>query len=248
MAAILQNLADATDAMNNTIRENRVYLRETLRNVDTITTNGAPELAKILANVRADHRRRAGRSRQPDRGRAARRRPPRDGGEPQGGDEDLAGDAQPRRLDRRRGSTAARGRRAAHQGRDAHQRGAGGCRRGQRLRRRHHAPADDRRPPRPTTTSSANTIKSYVSLRLQPREDKYYEIELINDPRGYTSYVQQDVDNTNPMLAPRTTRPSPRRRPTRSSSRSSSRGASGRSRDGSASRSQPAASVSISIS
>ena len=43
-----------------------------------------------------------------------------------------------------------------------------------------------------------NTIKSYVSLRLQPREDKYYEIELINDPRGYTSFVQQTVDSTNP--------------------------------------------------
>jgi phospholipid/cholesterol/gamma-HCH transport system substrate-binding protein len=45
-----------------------------------------------------------------------------------------------------------------------------------------------------------NTIKSYVSLRLQPREDKYYEIELINDPRGLTSFVQQNVDTTNPAL------------------------------------------------
>ena len=44
----------------------------------------------------------------------------------------------------------------------------------------------------------ANTIKSYVELRLQPREDKYYVIELINDPRGYTSFTQQDVDTTNP--------------------------------------------------
>src|SRR6202041_1900829 len=44
----------------------------------------------------------------------------------------------------------------------------------------------------------ANTIKSYVSVRLQPREDKYYVIELINDPRGYTSFQQQDVDTTNP--------------------------------------------------
>jgi phospholipid/cholesterol/gamma-HCH transport system substrate-binding protein len=43
-----------------------------------------------------------------------------------------------------------------------------------------------------------NTIKSYVSLRLQPREDKYYEIELVNDPRGLTSFVQQNVDSTNP--------------------------------------------------
>ena len=27
----------------------------------------------------------------------------------------------------------------------------------------------------------ANTIKSYVSLRLQPAEDKYYLIEVVND-------------------------------------------------------------------
>ena len=32
----------------------------------------------------------------------------------------------------------------------------------------------------------ANSVKSYVELRLQPREDKYYLIELINDPRGLT--------------------------------------------------------------
>src|SRR5262249_22448521 len=44
----------------------------------------------------------------------------------------------------------------------------------------------------------ANTIKSYVELRLQPREDKYYLIELINDPRGKTSFTQQDVDTTDP--------------------------------------------------
>src|SRR5207247_2783889 len=44
----------------------------------------------------------------------------------------------------------------------------------------------------------ANTIKSYVELRLQPREDKYYSIELINDPRGKTSFTQTDVDTTDP--------------------------------------------------
>ena len=46
----------------------------------------------------------------------------------------------------------------------------------------------------------ANTIKSYVELRLQPSEDKYYLIELVNDPRGKTSFEQVDVDTTNPNL------------------------------------------------
>ncbi|MFO0589938.1 MAG: MlaD family protein [Polyangiaceae bacterium] len=44
----------------------------------------------------------------------------------------------------------------------------------------------------------ANSIKSYVELRLQPTEDKYYSIELISDPRGKTTFEQIDVDTTNP--------------------------------------------------
>ena len=48
----------------------------------------------------------------------------------------------------------------------------------------------------------ANTVKSYVQLRLQPAEDKYYLIELVNDPRGKTSVEQTDVDTTNPAYPP----------------------------------------------
>jgi phospholipid/cholesterol/gamma-HCH transport system substrate-binding protein len=48
----------------------------------------------------------------------------------------------------------------------------------------------------------ANTIKSYVSLRLQPTEDKYYLIEVVNDPRGLTTFEQIDVDTTNPNDPP----------------------------------------------
>ena len=46
------------------------------------------------------------------------------------------------------------------------------------------------------------TVKSYVELRLQPREDKYYSIELVNDPRGSTRIEQIDVDTTNPNDPP----------------------------------------------
>lgn len=52
MKAILQNLADATDAMNQTIRENRTYVNETLRNVSEITANGQSQVPKILENIR----------------------------------------------------------------------------------------------------------------------------------------------------------------------------------------------------
>ena len=39
----------------------------------------------------------------------------------------------------------------------------------------------------------ANTFKNYVGLRLQPREDRYYLFELINDPRGLTAFTQRQV-------------------------------------------------------
>jgi len=48
----------------------------------------------------------------------------------------------------------------------------------------------------------SSTVKSYVELRLQPREDKYYLIQVVNDPRGLTRYEQIDVDTTNPNDPP----------------------------------------------
>jgi len=48
----------------------------------------------------------------------------------------------------------------------------------------------------------SSTVKSYVELRIQPREDKYYLIEIVNDPRGLTHFQQVDVDTTNPNDPP----------------------------------------------
>ena len=48
----------------------------------------------------------------------------------------------------------------------------------------------------------ANTVKSYVELRLQPSTDKYYLIQLVNDPRGRTSFEQTTIDTTNPNDPP----------------------------------------------
>ncbi|MFT3922842.1 MAG: MlaD family protein [Myxococcales bacterium] len=39
----------------------------------------------------------------------------------------------------------------------------------------------------------ANTFKNYVELRLQPREDRYYMFQLIADPRGRTTFTQRQV-------------------------------------------------------
>jgi phospholipid/cholesterol/gamma-HCH transport system substrate-binding protein len=42
----------------------------------------------------------------------------------------------------------------------------------------------------------ANGFKSFLELRLQPREDKYYLFELISDPRGFTTITQTDISST----------------------------------------------------
>jgi len=44
----------------------------------------------------------------------------------------------------------------------------------------------------------ANGFKSYLELRLQPREDKYYLFEMISDPRGFTTISQIDTSSTDP--------------------------------------------------
>jgi hypothetical protein len=45
-------------------------------------------------------------------------------------------------------------------------------------------------------------VKSYVELRVQPREDKYYLIEVINDPKGLTRYQQVYTTTDNPNEPP----------------------------------------------
>jgi len=42
----------------------------------------------------------------------------------------------------------------------------------------------------------ANGFKSTLDLRLQPREDKYYLIEIVTDPRGVTTVTQVDTQST----------------------------------------------------
>jgi phospholipid/cholesterol/gamma-HCH transport system substrate-binding protein len=43
-----------------------------------------------------------------------------------------------------------------------------------------------------------NSLKNYISVRFQPREDKYYLLEIIDDPRGSTSVVRRTLESTDP--------------------------------------------------
>lgn len=48
----------------------------------------------------------------------------------------------------------------------------------------------------------ANTVKTYISVNIFPRHDKYYLIELIDDPRGYRSTTYTVTRTDNPVVGP----------------------------------------------
>jgi phospholipid/cholesterol/gamma-HCH transport system substrate-binding protein len=197
MKAILQNLADATDAMNKTIRENRETIRETLVNLQQITQTANPEIAKILENVRVvtqDVR---------EMTAAANQSPSAQKGELRDAVEHLDRaskslesalshiDSVAGRIDRGEGTIGKLTKDEALVNE------VQGVAEGvndyvQNLTRLQTIVGL-----RSDYNFLANTIKTYVQLRLQPKEDKYYLLEFINDPRGLTTITDTSVDTTN---------------------------------------------------
>jgi len=196
----LQNLADATEAINLTVRENRAMIRESITNIDNITTQGGPELLRILQNVRVVT--------EDVKVMMAKQEASADGG---------TGSGELRQtIERVNRASASLESALAHIDKVAErvEKGEGTLGRlskDETLINEVQGVAEGvndyvdslRRMQTVVGLRSdynflANTIKSYVELRLQPREDKYYLIELINDPRGKTSFMQTDVDTTNP--------------------------------------------------
>src|SRR5688572_76162 len=195
--AILKNLAEATEAVNLTVRENREVVRETLQNIDRITQKGGPELQQILVNVRvitedvkqmlAAQGGQGGQSGELRQTIERVNRAAKSLESALGHIDNVAG-----RVDRGEGTI---GRLTKDEALINEVQGvAEGVNDYVDSLRRLQTIVGLRS----DYNFLANTIKSYVELRLQPREDKYYLIELINDPRGKTSFTQTDVDTTNP--------------------------------------------------
>jgi phospholipid/cholesterol/gamma-HCH transport system substrate-binding protein len=195
---ILQNLADATDSLNKTLRENREVIRDTLRNVQAITQNANPEIARILENVRVvttdvrDMMAQAGQTPEAKKGelRDTIERLDSSSKSLQSALEHI--DSVTGRIDRGEGTI-------------------GKLTKDEALVNEVQGVAEGVNDYVQSITRLqtivglradynflANTIKSYVELRLQPTEDKYYVIELINDPRGLTSISDQFVQTTDP--------------------------------------------------
>ena len=193
--AILKNLADATDALNGTIRENRAFINDAIKNIDAITKNGQPEIAEILQNIREITKE--------IKEIVAKTTP---NGDNQIGDtldhlnttskslesavshiDSVAG-----RIDRGEGTIGKLTKDETLINETTNVVEGVGDLIGPISRLQTIVGL------RSDYNFLANTLKSYVEIRLQPREDKYYSIELINDPRGKTTITQTDVDTTNP--------------------------------------------------
>ena len=195
---ILQNVADATDALNRTVRENREVIKETLANVDAITRNANPEIAKILENVRVvsgDIRELMAVANQTKDGqkgdlRDTIERLDSSSKSLQSALEHV--DSISGRIDRGEGTIGKLTKddalinevQGVAEGINDY---VGGITRLQTIVGL-----------RADYNFLANTIKSYVEVRLQPTEDKYYLIQLVNDPRGLTSISDQTTLTTNP--------------------------------------------------
>ncbi len=195
---ILQNLADATDSLNKTVRENRELIHDTLINVDQITRNANPQLAQILENVRVvtqDVRTAMAAANETKEGQKGELRDMIDHLDQSSKSLESALshiDSVAGRIDRGEGTI---GKLTKD---DQLVNEVQGVAEGvndyvQNLTRLQTIVGL-----RSDYLFLANAIKSYVSLRLQPQEDKYYEIELINDPKGLTSITDTFVTTNDP--------------------------------------------------
>lgn len=200
--ATLKNLAEVTDALNKTVRENRESIKNILTNVENITNKGAPEVEKILENVRVTTNEVRSLMAKSENGDV------KDSGEVRQiiakvnrASENLEAtmknlDNVTGRLDRGEGTL---GRLSKDEHLINEVEGVaedigefvGGLSRLQTIVTM-----------RTDYQFLSSTVKSYVELRIQPREDKYYLIEVVNDPRGLTHFEQIDVDTTNPNDPP----------------------------------------------
>lgn len=202
---ILKNLAEVTEQLNQTVKENRAGVKGVIDNVNAITGDSRPQIAEILANVKQVTE---------DVRKMTAAAPPGAGADGKGG---KPGDLRST-VERVNRASASLESTLAHADAvaariDKGEGTIGKLTKDETLINEVEGVVEDvgdlvggigRMQTvvglRADYNFLANTIKSYVELRLQPSEDKYYLIELINDPRGKTGFEQVDVDTTNPNL------------------------------------------------
>jgi phospholipid/cholesterol/gamma-HCH transport system substrate-binding protein len=197
----LKNLAAATEALNATVRENRAAIHDIVVNTQQISQRSAPEIAAILENVRETTRevrelvsKEGAAPGEPGEVRQIVERVDRASQNLESALKNI--DNVTARMDRGEGTI---GRLTKDEKLINEIEGTvenvgefvGGISRLQTIVSL-----------RTDYQFLASTVKSYLEIRLQPREDKYYLFEVVNDPKGLTRIEQIDVDTTNPNDPP----------------------------------------------
>ncbi len=198
MREILTNVAELTRSVNQTVQQNSTVVSHALRNIDNVTTQAAPDLRATVSNLREATERLAV--------ILGRNQPTNDNTATQVQATLRNVEAASRDLRETLGhlnSSAA--------GVDRGEGTVGRLLRDERLIDEVQGTVEsinDVVAPiarlqtivglRSEYNFISNTLRSAVELRLQPREDKYYLLELIDDPRGFTTNTSTITDSTDP--------------------------------------------------
>jgi phospholipid/cholesterol/gamma-HCH transport system substrate-binding protein len=201
MRETLENLAQVTAALNQTVQENRESVRNILSGVEDITTNSKVDVRDILENVRvmtSDLRTMVGGQQAKDgETEAVRGLKDRVNTVSESLERTLASlETVSGRLERGEGTLGrlSKDEKLINEIEDVATNvnefvgGLSGLRTIVALRSDYQF--------------RTQTVKSFFELRLQPREDKYYSLEIVNDPRGLTRIEQINVLSTNPNDPP----------------------------------------------
>ena len=200
MRKTLANLAEVTQALNETVRENRETIHDILLRVDAVAANSQPQVERILENVQSaskDVREMMARSEdgQPQKTGDVREILDKINRASSSLENTMSNlDSVTSRLDKGQGTL---GRLSKDEKLINEVEGVtetvgdfvGGLGRLQTIVQL-----------RSDYQFLASTVKNYVQLRLQPREDKYYAIEIISDPKGLSRIEQTTVNTNNPNL------------------------------------------------
>lgn len=200
MQSALRNLTEALEAVNRTIQANEAAVTHTLQNIDSITTNAEPELARILSNVEAITR--------DLRSIVEHNRDGLDEG---------VGEVGPTIASINRASQQLE--RVLEDVGEITERTAAGEGTIGRLTSDEHLIDEVEE-----TVEGLNTIiggfarlrtviglrseymfltnafKNYIEIRLSPGEDRYFLIQLIDDPRGRTQFTTTQVRTSPPRM------------------------------------------------
>jgi phospholipid/cholesterol/gamma-HCH transport system substrate-binding protein len=198
MRDILANLASVTEALNQTVNENRESIRNILEGVETVTARGQEDAIAILDNVRVVTE------------ELKRLMAGTEAGEPGARERvnslvDRVNEATTSLQNTMRNLESTTGRLERGEGT------LGRLTKDEKLINEIEGVAEniggyiESLSQLRTIVSlrtdyqfRTQTTKSFVELRLQPREDKFYSIEIVNDPRGLTRIEQVNVNTTDP--------------------------------------------------